>query len=70
MGLVMVVAGLVGSLLGGVALDKFKKFKLTTLITYIFSLIFMALFTYMIDYENLQLDFFFIGALGESADST
>jgi len=64
MGLVMVVAGLVGSLLGGLALDKFKKFKLTTLITYIFSLVFMALFTYMIDFESLELDFFFIGALG------
>ena len=65
MGLVMVVAGLVGSLLGGLALDKFKKFKLTTLITYIFSLVFMALFTYMIDFESLELDFFFIGALGK-----
>ena len=50
---------------GGLLLDKFKKFKLTTLITYIFSLVFMVLFTYMVDYENLQLDFFFIGALGK-----
>ena len=65
MGTIMVVAGLAGSLIGGILLDKFKKYKLTTLVTYIFSLAFMALFTYMVDFENLQLDFFFIGALGE-----
>ena len=66
MGTIMVVAGLAGSLIGGILLDKFKKYKLTTLVTYIFSLVFMVLFTYMVDFENLQLDFFFIGALGES----
>ena len=64
MGTIMVCAGLVGSLVGGVLLDMFKKYKLTTLATYICSLIFMALFTLMLGYDNLHLDFFFIAVLG------
>ena len=65
MGTIMVCAGLIGSLVGGILLDMFKKYKLTTLLTYIFSLLFMALFTIMLGYDNIHLDFFFIAALGK-----
>lgn len=64
MGTLMVVAGLLGSVLGGFILDKFKKFKLTTLWCYIFTLLFMVLFTWTVDRENPLFDYFFIGILG------
>jgi len=60
----MVVAGLAGSMVGGMILDKFKKFKLTTLVTYTLSLVFMIAFTYAIDLEDINIDYFIIAALG------
>jgi len=64
MGTFMVVAGLAGSMVGGMILDKFKKFKLTTLVTYTLSLVFMIAFTYAIDLEDINIDYFIIAALG------
>ena len=54
MGTFMVVAGLAGSMVGGMILDKFKKFKLTTLVTYTLSLVFMIAFTYATDLEDIK----------------
>jgi len=64
MGTMMVVAGLVGAILGGAVLDKFKKFKLTTLICYGLTLVFMVLFTMLVSQANIIWDFVFISALG------
>ena len=64
MGTMMVVAGLVGAILGGAVLDKFKKFKLTTLLCYGLTLVFMVLFTMLISQANIIWDFVFISALG------
>ena len=128
MGSIMVIAGLFGSIVGGLALDKFrriectstvlilnylfeiewvnnwfrtwckmcsnllitskteglsiltfsfylpinytqicsfvKRYKLTTLITYAFSLTFMVVFTWGVDLESITLDFALIAILG------
>jgi len=64
MGTMMVVAGLVGSLLGGFLLDRFKKFKLTTLCCCLLTLVFMVLFSWMVYKESIAFDYFFIAALG------
>ncbi|RZC18433.1 putative MFS-type transporter C09D4.1, partial [Asbolus verrucosus] len=45
-GLVIVVAGMVGSVVCGVVLDKFHKFKETTLVVYALSLVGMVIFTF------------------------
>ena len=60
----MVAAGLAGSIVGGVILDKFKKFKLTTLITYILTLGLMIAITFAIDQQNIVIDYILISALG------
>ena len=59
-----VVAGLVGSILGGIVLDAFKRFKLTTVWCYMFTLVFMVAFTWMVNKEVLWVDYVFIAALG------
>ena len=64
MGMFMVVAGLAGSIVGGIILDKFKKFKLTSLITYILTLVLMIAFTFAIDQQNIYIDYILIVALG------
>ena len=63
-GMFMVVAGLAGSIIGGVILDKFKKFKLTSLITYILTLVLMIAFTFAINRQNISIDYILIAALG------
>ena len=63
-GLVFVVAGLVGSVLGGIILDKTKKFKTVTIITYILTLAFMAGFTGLLSQASIPLDFSLIAILG------
>ena len=60
----MVVAGLAGSIVGGVILDKFKKIKLTTLITYISTLGLMIAITFAVDQQNIVVDYILIAALG------
>ncbi|XP_056638267.1 uncharacterized MFS-type transporter C09D4.1 isoform X1 [Diorhabda sublineata] len=47
-GLVIVVAGMMGSVCCGIVLDKYHKFKETTLIVYGFTLISMVLYTFTI----------------------
>ncbi|CAJ0578392.1 unnamed protein product, partial [Mesorhabditis spiculigera] len=48
-GLSMVVAGMFGSVIGGICLDKLKKFKLVTFTVYFFSFLGMVFFTFTLD---------------------
>lgn len=45
-GLIIVLAGMVGSVVCGVVLDKFHRFKETTLVVYAFSLVGMVVYTF------------------------
>ncbi|VDN54042.1 unnamed protein product [Dracunculus medinensis] len=47
-GLILVVSGMVGSVLCGIFLDRFHRYKMTTLAVYFFSTIGMILFTVLI----------------------
>jgi FLVCR family feline leukemia virus subgroup C receptor-related protein len=62
--LVFVVAGLFGAIIGGVALDKTKKFKLITIGTYVGTLVFMGAFAALLFTSNIPLDFTLISFLG------
>ncbi|CAL2029087.1 unnamed protein product [Caenorhabditis brenneri] len=63
-GLVIVVAGMAGSVVGGFILDKFKKFKLTTIMIYLFSFIGMLSFTLTIDLDSMVIVFINAALLG------
>ncbi|VDL77907.1 unnamed protein product [Nippostrongylus brasiliensis] len=56
-GVVMVVAGMIGSVVGGILLDKFKKFKLTTIMAYLFAFLGMVLFTFTLDLGSIVVVF-------------
>ncbi|XP_051854372.1 feline leukemia virus subgroup C receptor-related protein 1 [Antechinus flavipes] len=63
-GLTLVIAGMVGSILCGLWLDYTKTYKQTTLIVYILSFIGMILFTFTLNLEHLFIVFITGGALG------
>ncbi|XP_030577506.1 choline/ethanolamine transporter FLVCR1 [Archocentrus centrarchus] len=63
-GLTLVVAGMVGSILCGLWLDRTKLYKITTLIVYILSFLGMLVFTFTLDLENIYLVFITAGVLG------
>ncbi|XP_073349385.1 heme transporter FLVCR1 [Pagrus major] len=63
-GLTLVVAGMVGSILCGLWLDHTKTYKMTTLIVYTLSFLGMVVFTFTLDLNNIYLVFFTAGALG------
>ncbi|XP_026993756.2 feline leukemia virus subgroup C receptor-related protein 1 [Tachysurus fulvidraco] len=63
-GLTLVVAGMVGSILCGLWLDHTKTYKMTTLIVYVLSFLGMLVFTFTLDLGHLLLIFFTGGALG------
>ncbi|MEE6511243.1 hypothetical protein FKM82_017708 [Ascaphus truei] len=63
-GLTLVVAGMVGSIICGLWLDYTKTYKQTTLIVYILSFIGMLVFTFTLDLGNLIVVFVTGGALG------
>ncbi|XP_060947784.1 feline leukemia virus subgroup C receptor-related protein 1 [Limanda limanda] len=63
-GLTLVVAGMVGSILCGLWLDHTKTYKMTTLIVYILSFVGMVVFTFTLDLHSIILVFFTAGALG------
>ncbi|XP_017310198.1 feline leukemia virus subgroup C receptor-related protein 1 [Ictalurus punctatus] len=63
-GLTLVVAGMVGSILCGLWLDRTKTYKMTTLIVYILSFLGMLVFTFTLDLGHLLVVFFTAGALG------
>ncbi|MFH4976006.1 hypothetical protein AB6A40_002715 [Gnathostoma spinigerum] len=63
-GLLLVVAGMVGSVIAGVVLDKFNHYKLTTVIVYLFSFIGMLLFTLLLSLNELWYMFVTSALLG------
>ncbi|KAM3930094.1 choline/ethanolamine transporter FLVCR1 [Leptodactylus fuscus] len=63
-GLTLVVAGMVGSVICGVWLDYTKTYKQTTLIVYILSFIGMLVFTFTLNLNNLLIVFGTGGVLG------
>ncbi|XP_063079524.1 heme transporter FLVCR2-like isoform X1 [Engraulis encrasicolus] len=63
-GLTIVIAGMVGSLICGIWLDRTKTYKQTTLAVYLMSFIGMILFTFTLDLGHLWVVFVTSGALG------
>ncbi|XP_026312475.1 feline leukemia virus subgroup C receptor-related protein 1 [Piliocolobus tephrosceles] len=63
-GLTLVVAGMVGSILCGLWLDYTKTYKQTTLIVYILSFIGMVIFTFTLDLGYIIIVFVTGGVLG------
>ncbi|XP_057679458.1 feline leukemia virus subgroup C receptor-related protein 1 [Corythoichthys intestinalis] len=63
-GLTLVVAGMVGSILCGLWLDHTKTFKLTTLLVNVLTFASMVVFTFTLDLNNIYLVFFTGGLLG------
>lgn len=63
-GLTLVVAGMVGSILCGLWLDHTKTYKMTTLLVYVLSFLGMVVFTFTLDLNNIYLVFVTAGVLG------
>ncbi|KAM8847412.1 choline/ethanolamine transporter FLVCR1 isoform 2-T2 [Synchiropus picturatus] len=63
-GLTLVVAGMVGSILCGLWLDHTKAYKMTTLAVYVLSFLGMVVFSFTLDLHNIYLVFFTAGILG------
>ncbi|XP_062857126.1 heme transporter FLVCR2 isoform X2 [Trichomycterus rosablanca] len=64
-GLTIVLAGMVGSLICGLWLDKTKTYKQTTLAVYLMSLVGMVVYAFTLDYlDDLWVVFITAGALG------
>ncbi|XP_053301710.1 feline leukemia virus subgroup C receptor-related protein 1 [Pleuronectes platessa] len=63
-GLTLVVAGMVGSILCGLWLDHTKTYKMTTLMVYVLSFGGMVVFTFTLDLDSIYLVFFTAGVLG------
>ncbi|XP_021923884.1 uncharacterized MFS-type transporter C09D4.1 isoform X2 [Zootermopsis nevadensis] len=57
-GLVMMLAGMLGSVLSGIVLDMTHKFKETTLALYVFSLLGMVVFTFTLDTGKIAVVYF------------
>ncbi|XP_070835847.1 choline/ethanolamine transporter flvcr2a isoform X3 [Chaetodon trifascialis] len=63
-GLTIVTAGMVGSLLCGIWLDKTKTYKQTTLVVYLLSLIGMLVYAFTLNLGHLWVVFITAGILG------
>ncbi|XP_051502207.1 feline leukemia virus subgroup C receptor-related protein 2-like isoform X2 [Myxocyprinus asiaticus] len=63
-GLSLVIAGMVGSLICGIWLDKTKTYKKTTLSVYLLSFVGMVIYTFTLDLGHLWVVFLTSGALG------
>uniref|UniRef100_A0A667YJ13 Choline/ethanolamine transporter FLVCR1 n=1 Tax=Myripristis murdjan TaxID=586833 RepID=A0A667YJ13_9TELE len=63
-GLTLVIAGMIGSIICGLWLDHTKTYKMTTLVVYILSFLGMIVFTFTLDLNNIYLVFFTAGVLG------
>uniref|UniRef100_A0A8C5RX98 Choline/ethanolamine transporter FLVCR1 n=1 Tax=Laticauda laticaudata TaxID=8630 RepID=A0A8C5RX98_LATLA len=63
-GLTLVVAGMVGSIICGLWLDHTKTYKQTTLVVYILSFVGMVIFTFTLNCRNLLVIFVTGGVLG------
>nr|XP_046268252.1 feline leukemia virus subgroup C receptor-related protein 2 isoform X3 [Scatophagus argus] len=63
-GLTLVIAGMVGSLICGLWLDKTKTYKQTTLVVYVFSLVGMLIYAFTLNLGHLWVVFVTAGVLG------
>nr|XP_057947128.1 heme transporter FLVCR2 isoform X5 [Doryrhamphus excisus] len=63
-GLTIVIAGMVGSLICGIWLDKSKTYKQTTLVVYVLSLVGMLVYAFTLNLGHLWLVFITSGVLG------
>ncbi|XP_076039064.1 histamine transporter [Oratosquilla oratoria] len=63
-GLLIVLAGMLGSVVSGYALDRSAKFKLVTFLVYFLSLVFMIAYTFIFQLKLLWLVFLMAGMLG------
>ncbi|XP_066550173.1 choline/ethanolamine transporter flvcr2a isoform X2 [Amia ocellicauda] len=63
-GLTIVIAGMVGSLICGIWLDKTKTYKQTTLAVYVMSFIGMVVYAFTLDLGHLWVVFITAGTLG------
>nr|XP_014352061.1 PREDICTED: feline leukemia virus subgroup C receptor-related protein 1 isoform X2 [Latimeria chalumnae] len=63
-GLTLVVAGMVGSILCGLLLDQTKAYRKTTMVIYVFSFIAMIVFTFTLNLGYLVIVFITAGVLG------
>ncbi|MBN3297575.1 FLVC1 protein, partial [Amia calva] len=63
-GLTLVLAGMVGSIICGLWLDYTKTYKQTTLLVYILSFVGMLVFTFTLNLDKLIVVFFTAGVLG------
>ncbi|XP_064097906.1 heme transporter FLVCR2-like isoform X2 [Macrobrachium nipponense] len=63
-GLLIVLAGMMGSVVSGIILDKTAKFKAVTLTIYVLSSVFMLGYTFIFRLETLWLVFLMAGLLG------
>ncbi|KAF7201922.1 choline/ethanolamine transporter flvcr2a isoform X1 [Nothobranchius furzeri] len=63
-GLTIVIAGMAGSLICGIWLDKTKTYKQTTLIVYILSLVGMLVYAFTLNLGHLWVVFLTAGVLG------
>nr|XP_057901949.1 feline leukemia virus subgroup C receptor-related protein 1 [Doryrhamphus excisus] len=63
-GLTLVVAGMVGSILCGLWLDHTKTYKMTTLLVNCLTFVSMVVFTFTLNLDNIYLVFFTGGMLG------
>ncbi|XP_077408814.1 choline/ethanolamine transporter FLVCR1 isoform X1 [Vanacampus margaritifer] len=63
-GLTLVVAGMVGSILCGLWLDHTKTYKMTTLLVNCLTFVSMLIFTFTLDLNNIYVVFFTGGLLG------
>ncbi|XP_048046305.1 feline leukemia virus subgroup C receptor-related protein 2 isoform X1 [Megalobrama amblycephala] len=63
-GLTLVIAGVVGSLICGIWLDKTKTYKQTTLSVYLLSFVGMVIYTFTLNLGHLWVVFLTSGALG------
>ncbi|CAL8394278.1 unnamed protein product [Arctogadus glacialis] len=63
-GLTIVIAGMVGSLICGIWLDKTKTYKQTTLVVYFMSLVGMVVYTSTLSLGHLWVVFITAGSLG------
>jgi FLVCR family feline leukemia virus subgroup C receptor-related protein len=64
MGLIITVSGVFGSIVCGIILDKTHRFKATTLLVYVFSLVGMIAFSYALTLTQIWPLFFVSGLLG------
>uniref|UniRef100_A0A672T0P2 FLVCR choline and putative heme transporter 2 n=1 Tax=Sinocyclocheilus grahami TaxID=75366 RepID=A0A672T0P2_SINGR len=63
-GLTIVIAGMVGSLICGIWLDRSKTYKQTTLAVYVMSLVGLVLYAFTLDLGHLWVVFITAGTLG------